>query len=254
MSDGIISSRGASTFFAVAFGLLSGYHLLMMFLKRNWLILWFVIGGILELSGYADTTAGDGSQSVQVIIAPIFLAASIYLSFGKLLRKLDHDILSFSRSCTQSTVFVIGDIASLGLQISGIVLGSMSRKTLGKALVISGFTVQLLFLSVFCFLVIKMHKTLRRRLRPVDRAFHSWNSYFIVIYISVCFLLVRYVYRVAEYGQGVGGYIFRHAIFEYVFDGAFMVLLMLCLCIVHPGMVYSRIESRSETDVKISSS
>lgn len=245
MSDNIVSSRGVSLFFAAVFGVLSGAHLVLMLWKRNWLILWLIIGGILELSGYAEKSAGNGSQSVQVIIAPIFLAASVYLSFGKLARKLDAEKISSSRSHIQSAIFVTGDVVSLGLQISGIVLGFMDEpKSLGKILVIIGFVLQLVSLFVFTYLVAKEHKRLSVVLLTPSQGIHSWKSYVIVIYIVLFLLFARYVYRVIEYAQGFGGYIFRHAVFAYILDGGLMALLMLLLCIIHPGFVYSNIDSQ----------
>jgi uncharacterized membrane protein YdbT with pleckstrin-like domain len=86
----IVYSAGASVFFVIAFAIVSLLHLIMMAWKRWWSMLWVIVGGILIITGYANkSSAGHECQSVQVVIAPIFIVATIYICFPKVLKKLN---------------------------------------------------------------------------------------------------------------------------------------------------------------------
>ena len=199
-------------------------------------MLWFLIGCIIEIVGYVQLHSGSSSQSVCIIIAPIFLAASVYLSFARTLEHFQARKLSPFNVSFFAFSFFIGDVICLGLQITGVVFQFMNGKEhIGKAIVIISFTLQIILFFVFLLNVFVVQRRLRRRKANVvvDSKF-QWPSFFILIYIISLLFLIRNIFRLIEYSQGFG-YIFHHAIFTYVFDGAPMLLVALLLTCFHPS-------------------
>ena len=205
-------------------------------------MLWLVIGGILEISGLFSNTAGHGSQSLQVIIAPIFLAASIYISFGKLLKRLGVTNVSPMNVSLQSALFIIGDVVAFGLQIAGIVVQMMDvNRTVGTIMIIIGFVVQLISFSCFLALVISAHRKMDSRVRYISQGKFSWPNYIKVLYVVITLFFIRNIFRLVEYAEGWGGYIFTHAAFVYAFDCSTMVISMALIAIFHPQFVLNNI-------------
>lgn len=59
-------------------------------------------------------------QNVLVLIAPAFMAASIYMILGRIILLTDGDSHSLIRRRWITKIFVTGDVASLLMQSSGI--------------------------------------------------------------------------------------------------------------------------------------
>lgn len=246
-SDGnIVSSKGASIFFGVCFIILTLAHLGLMLWKRSWIMVWLIIGGILEITGYLSSGGGHGAQTVQVIIAPIFIAASVYISLGGLLKRLKVKNIIPINTSFQSILFIVVDVVCFGLQIAGIVLQLINdNKTIGTAMIIGGFVLQLLSFAYFLTLVILSHKKLVRffEFGGYKKTRYSWSNYIKVMYCVISLFLIRNIFRLVEYAQGWNGYIFHHAIFAYIFDACTMVLIFLILVVIHPAFVYERIST-----------
>ncbi|KAI5967508.1 hypothetical protein KGF57_000348 [Candida theae] len=214
-----------------------------MIWKRSWLMLWLIIGIILEVTAFFQNSAGNGVQSVQVIIAPIFIAASVYVSFSGLLKNLEIDKIGFNRKA-QSFLFIVGDIASFGLQVAGVVLQMIEdNKSLGQGLIITGFIIQIVSFCCFIALVISGHRTINTTvIQATMQGYYCWKSYFKALYVIAVLFFIRNVFRLIEYGQGYGKYIFNHAVFAYIFDAAPMLIVCAILVLVHPGFVYARVQ------------
>lgn len=244
-NDGIASSKGASVFFGVVFTALSVIHLGLMVWKRSWLMLWLIVGGILEISSYFSSNAGNGTQTVQVIIAPIFLAASVYISLGSLLKRLE--VTSVINNKLQSFLFIMGDIVSFGLQVSGVVLQMiLDNKALGKGLAIGGFILQIVsFIGFVTLIVIAQRQIEDDPKHNTMQGFHSWRSYIKALYTVLTLFLIRNIFRLVEYSQGWGGFIFTHAVFAYIFDASTIALIYLILVIQHPGFTFQKIKSQT---------
>ena len=249
MSDQIVSSRGGSLFFGVCFITLAFCHVGFMIWKRTWMMLWLIIGLILEITGYFSSGGGHGVQTAQVIIAPIFLAASVYISFGGLMKRLQSPSPFIVSHGFQSFLFVVGDIVSFGLQIAGIVLQLvLDNSGVGTGMIIGGFALQIV--SFCCFVTLTFVS--QRRLKTVNfpQGFHTWKSYITALYVIIVLFFIRNIFRLVEYAQGWNGYIFRHAAFAYVFDSTTMLLVCLILLVVHPGFIYEKIEQSAVLDSK----
>lgn len=242
MAENIVSSRGVSLFFGVCFVALASCHVGFMIWKRTWMMLWLIVGLILEITGYFSPGGGHGVQTVQVIIAPIFLAASVYISFGSLMKRLQAPTAFVVSHGFQSFLFIVGDIASFGLQIAGIVLQLMlENHNIGTGMIIGGFVLQLISFSCFLTLTIVSQRRLKNAKIDIAKGIHTWQSYFKALYVIIVLFFIRNIFRLVEYSQGWNGYIFRHAAFAYIFDSTTMLFVCTILVLMHPGFVYGKL-------------
>lgn len=243
--DGIVSYKAASVLFGVLFIILALGHFAILCWKRTWHMLWLIVGIILEISAYFQNSAGHGTQSVQVIIAPIFIAASIYMSFGGVLKRAK--IPSVINSGLSSFLFIVGDIVSFGLQIAGIVLQMvLDNKAIGTGLVIGGFVLQLISFGCFLTLIILAHKKVRQ---DFTQELLYILTYFKVLYVTSAGFLVRNLFRIVEYGQGWGGFIFTHTIFVYIFDSIPMIVVCAILAFYNPGFIYEKLSKSNDREL-----
>lgn len=207
------------------------------------MMVFIIIGCILEATGYLYITADYGTQSVQVIVAPIFLSTSVYISLGSLIKKMDvKDFIPFN---TVSFFLVIGDVISLGLQIAGTVLGKVQNdKSLGTGITIAGLAVQLIYdLGFLTTAIVVYKKFLKSPFFESGNGYYGWKNYLVTLYILAVLFIVRNCFRIVQFGVGWNGYVFRHAAFSYAFDGLLMVVAMTILLVIHPGFVYSRLKA-----------
>jgi hypothetical protein len=78
------------------------------------------VGRILASFEAPDFTKGPYiMQSALILIAPAFLAASIYMTLGRIINMLDAEKLSIIRVGWLTKTFVAGDVLSFLMQASG---------------------------------------------------------------------------------------------------------------------------------------
>lgn len=202
---------------------------------------WLVIGCILEVVGYVQIHSGSSSQSASIIIAPIFLSASVYVCFSRLANHFQACDLCLLNPTFLAIFFFIGDVSCLALQVLGIVFQFMNGKeTAGRVITIVGFVAQIVLFIFFSWNVIMLRRNLGRRVPQVHvDARLQWPSFFPLILTVSLLFFIRNVFRLVEYGQGFG-YIFYHAIFTYIFDGVPMFLVCLLLLCFHPFLWMDR--------------
>lgn len=66
------------------------------------------------------------------------------------------------------------------------------------------------------------------------------------LYIVSILIFVRSIVRAVEYLQGYGGYIMRHPIFLFIFDGLAMWLAVFTMNLIHPNEVAQEIKGAVE--------
>lgn len=243
VNGGIHSSHQISITLGTIFCVLAIGHFALMWWLKTWMTVFIIAGCILEVTGYLSTAAGYGTQSVQVIVAPIFLSTSVYMSLGTLIKRMDvKDFIPFR---TASFCFVLGNVISLGLQIAGVVLGKVQEdKSLGTSITIAGFAVQLLQDLAFFTTTIVVHKKfLKSPFFESGKGVYGWKNYLMTLYILTSLFFVRNCFRIVQFGIGWNGYVARQAAFAYTLDGLLMVIAMTMILFIHPGLVYSRLKA-----------
>ena len=95
----------------------------------------------------------------------------------------------------------------------------------GKALVLAGLVLQILYFALFVISGAIFHTRIRRC--PTEQCRnYPWERHMFSLYIVSVLILVRSTVRVVEYAQGFNGYIYTHEVFLYVFDALLMLLAM----------------------------
>ncbi|KAJ5613370.1 hypothetical protein N7510_006564 [Penicillium lagena] len=243
-------SGPAAGIFVALFGLVTIVHFYQLIRTRTWFMVPFCIGGILEIIGYIgrllssletpDWTKGPYViQSALILIAPALLAASIYMTLGRIILLLDAEKCSLIRLQWLTKIFVSGDVLSFLMQASGAgVMVANSNPSTGEHIILGGLFVQIIFFGFF--MITSMVFEIRIRRNPsrasVELA-HVRHRHMVALYITSALILVRSVVRVVGYLQGYDGYLLRHEVFLYVFDALLMLAAMGVLQYTHPSEV-----------------
>jgi hypothetical protein len=116
-----------------------------------------------------------------------------------------------------------------------------SKVNLGNNMIVVGLFVQILFFGFFIVVSLVFH---RRMLATPSYAVRDtsvpWTRYMKVLYIASTLVMIRSIYRVAEYVQGSDGYLQSKESFIYVFDATLMLICCLLFNIFHPSKILTR--------------
>jgi hypothetical protein len=194
-----------------------------------------------------------------LLVAPPLLAATVYMSYGRVSTALmDGTATHGSRrkergccarccyscccTCSPTKGYVFVDIAAIFTQLIGTVLpasGTADAQRLSKIIVLVGLFAQLLALASFIIICGRLHARLRRN-PAISRAMLSdprvnWLGYLVVLEIAAVMLIVRSAVRGAEYVGGTDGFVASHEVFVYVFDAVAMLATMVGFLLLHPS-------------------
>ena len=112
---------------------------------------------------------------------------------------------------------------------------------LGENIIIAGLAIQVLFFGLFVIVSAIFH--FRIRAMPSLRSKQisvPWQSYLFILYIASALILVRSVFRIAEYVMGSDGVLLQHEYFLYIFDATLMSLVMILFNLRHPGSIVNK--------------
>ncbi|KAF4775715.1 RTM1 [Colletotrichum scovillei] len=233
-----VPSLIAAIIFEVLFVLATLFHAYKIARTKTWFCIVFVIGGILEIIGYAgraiarDRTGQVGPyvmQSLTILIAPALFAASVYMTLGRIIRSVHGESLSVIRINWLTRIFVAGDCFSFLVQASGggLMVKDGSQK-MGQNLIVAGLVIQIVLFAIFWVTAIVFHSRLAKNPTQASLAGHSpWKSGLWMLYIVSACIMVRSVFRLIEYVLGGDGYPLRHEWTLYVFDATLMFFVMV---------------------------
>ncbi|KAJ5654493.1 hypothetical protein N7490_001496 [Penicillium lividum] len=279
-------SPSAAIAFAVIFGLSVAFQIWQVIRKRSWFFIPFVIGGLFETIGYAAryysatqtpdwTTMPYVIQQLFLLLAPSLFAASIYMILGRIIRLLNGESNSIIRPTWLTKIFVTGDVLSFLMQSSGMALftpvietetniwdigGGMlatakttSNVNLGENIIVGGLFVQVISFGLFIIVSIIFHRRmLATPMHALVKTRIPWTRYMKVLYVASALIMVRSIYRVAEYIQGNTGYLQSKEAFVYVFDATLMAICCLIFNVFHPSDILSKtrdIEEREDLEM-----
>lgn len=202
-------------------------------------------------------------QSALILIAPAFLAASIYMTLGRIIFMLDGEKCSLIRLKWLTKIFVAGDVLSFLMQASGkflkqafacwnprglretdksigagIMVQNTTNPSTGEHIIIGGLFVQIIFFGFFMISAVVFQSRIMKS--PTGRSNELeglWRRHLTVLYITSILILVRSIVRVVEYIQGYDGFLMKEEVFIYVFDGLLMLVAMLVLQYIHPSEI-----------------
>jgi hypothetical protein len=111
---------------------------------------------------------------------------------------------------------------------------------LGSNVIIAGLCVQTVFFGFFIIVSAVFHARIVRK--PTDLSMSvsvPWKSYLVVLYIASLLIMVRSVFRVAEYIGGGSSVLQQHEYYLYIFDTTLMFLTMVLFIAYHPSRIIS---------------
>lgn len=178
-------------------------------------------------------------QSLLLLVAPAFLAATIYMILGRMIRFLRAEKQSIVPVKWLTKIFVMGDVLSFLVQGSGGGIqaqGTLSSYNTGANIVIGGLILQIVIFGFFVVVAAIFHSRLAKNpTRPSLDPAIPWQKHLYVLYFSSILILVRNLIRVIEYAQGNDGYIVSHEWMLYIFDGILMAAVVVAFSVVHPS-------------------
>ena len=149
-------------------------------------------------------------QSILLLIAPAFFAASVYMTLRRIIILVSHYSHVPSKTFSPipvkwiSRIFVIGDVAAFLLQAAGGGIqggGTLQLLHLGEDIIIAGLFVQIAFFAVFMFTILTFHIRVKRK--NVPNTFPgtkvNWMMLIWMLYAASGLIMVRSVFRVIEY-------------------------------------------------------
>jgi hypothetical protein len=112
---------------------------------------------------------------------------------------------------------------------------------LANNIVLAGLFLQVAFFAFFIVVTATWHK--RMHAAPTSTSLAStlpWARYLWILYLASFLIMVRCIFRIAEYAGGQGGVLLSSEIYLYIFDATLMFIVMVIFNVQHPSMVISR--------------
>ncbi|KAL4738373.1 putative RTA1 domain protein [Aspergillus similis] len=257
-------SMGAAVLFTLLFIGTTGYHIFQMFKSRTWFFIPFVIGGIFEIIGYIGRAISSKQtpnwtlgpyivQTLFLLLAPALLAASVYMLLGRIIVLLRAESHALLRRKWLTKIFVTGDVLSFVLQGAGGGIqssGNLANMKNGEHIIVVGLFVQIFFFGFFIITASMFYWKIKKY--PIPRSCTPdipWSKHLHVLYSASFLIMVRSIFRLAEYLQGNDGYLLHHEIYLYVFDALLMLITMVTFNLVHPQEVGRLLKSASDYDL-----
>lgn len=139
--------------------------------------------------------------------------------------------------------------------------GTLSAMDIGANVVIGGLAIQLLFFGFFVVVSAIFHWRVKKRTGysniPSTRSSQNaktkmtWESVMWALYIACLLILVRSIFRVAEFVEGNDGFIMRREYLLYIFDACLMALTGIVLGVCHPGSLLTRQERKRDSEMSL---
>lgn len=111
----------------------------------------------------------------------------------------------------------------------------------GENIIIGGLFIQIIFFGFFMIVALVFHRRISNRpTRAALMLVSPWKQLIYVLYLSSGLIMVRSVYRVAEYVTGSDGLLMSKEIYLYCLDALPMLLVAFAYNFFHPGRVINK--------------
>ncbi|CVL00272.1 hypothetical protein FPRO06_06214 [Fusarium proliferatum] len=252
-SYGYVPSTAAGIVFCILFSLSTIIHLIQFGRSRIWWCGVFVIGGLVEIIGWAGRAWSSQCpynstaflmQISTLIIAPVFFTAGVYIILGRLIQIFGRGS-SILRPSLYLWIFCTCDTISLFVQaIGGGMVSAAVNKVNGNTdpgvnTMVAGVVFQLASMTVFVALAIDflVRSTRRGMLRSGKQSSIPMLS---AMTLSLVCIYLRTIYRTIELIQGWSGYLISQEQYFIGLDGAMMVIAVGIFNFIHPASFLPR--------------
>lgn len=178
-------------------------------------------------------------QNLFILLPPALFAASIYMTLGRIINAVNGGHLSIIRPTWLTKIFVGGDVFSFMVQGGGggmMAGGDQSKVKLGQNMILGGLGIQLLMFGLFWLTAVLFHLKIRKN--PTTESYTidaKWEQYLGMLYMVSALIMIRSIFRVAEYVMGNDGYLLMNEWPLYVFDATLMFGVTVLFYWRHPG-------------------
>ncbi|KAK4119037.1 RTA1-domain-containing protein [Parathielavia appendiculata] len=237
----------------------------LTFIKyRAWFFTCVVIGAAIEVAGYAlrcysvknPTDVGPFAATLSLIVlAPVFIAAGNYLLIGRLIRAVLDPVRTGHRvfgvpGRLLTRIFVTIDVVSFFVQAAGSGVASSvewvgSTADVGVNILIGGLVLQAAAFGFFLGILSRFYYLAKRKGAVDLGAPAGWENVVAAVYVSSILIMIRCIYRIAEFAEGVDGYAFRHEWIFWIFEAVPMIVAIGAFCFRHPSAYLGRDGARS---------
>ncbi|OAA70285.1 RTA1 domain protein [Cordyceps fumosorosea ARSEF 2679] len=222
---------------------------------RAWFFSTVVVGAAVEVAGYVFRVYSTKHQTVLVpyiltltftVLAPVFVAAGNYLLISRLILSVlpptRHRILGIAGRLL-TPIFVTFDVVSFLVQGNGSAIASSGNWTgdkekIGRYTLIGGLVLQLVAFGLFLAVFGRFHFLANKF--AVPEAPVGWRKVARAVYISSIAIMIRCIYRVCEFAEGMQGYAFRTEWLFWAFESIPMVFAIGAFCVWHPSQYLPR--------------
>ncbi|KAF9778291.1 hypothetical protein IL306_004218 [Fusarium sp. DS 682] len=183
---------------------------------------------------------------VVILVAPLWTNAFAYMVFGRMVWCYTPD----GRSCGVKAwqfgfIFVILDIIAFIVQVYGAAqAASGNNKTAEEKLealriYMGGVGLQLFFILLFGVFGIHLFRQLRGSHAGVGSGTEkrSVTMLFYAMFMALALIVLRIIFRLIEYSEGLDSQIPRHEAYQYTLDSLPMLIALLAFNVVHPARV-----------------
>lgn len=173
--------------------------------------------------------------------APL-LSATIYMALGRIIRALDAVEHAFLSPRWTTKIYVVIDIGSFLCQMAGSAMqasGDSAGIQTGNTIVIAGLGTQLGAFGLFIINTAIFHRRVAADPTPVSMN-GGWRRYLWMLYGVSLLVVVRGIFRLAEFMEGNKGHLYKTEVFLYIFDASLMFLVAIVMGVVHPGRLVKR--------------
>jgi RTA1 like protein len=218
-----------------------------------------------EMVGYVGRAIGHSDkeargpfivQSLLILVAPALFAATIYMTLGRLMRATNGAQHSIIRVTWMTKVFVIGDVLSFFVQGGGggiMASGDIDKLKLGEKVILGGLFLQIIMFGVFVLAAIIFHSRMRKN--PTQQSYNPdlrWEQVLYILYGVSALIMVRNIFRVAEYIGGHDGTLLSVEWPIYVFDALLMAATMAIFYWGYPAAIKSKVLDAEASSVELS--
>lgn len=186
-------------------------------------------------------------QSVFILLGPIFFAATIYMILGRVVTRTDGGSHSIVGPRWLTAIFVGCDCFAFLIQGSGAgLLVKSDNQSMGKSLIVAGLIFQVAAFGVFIITGAVFYRRMSAMPTRAALEFPYWTTILRSLFILSCLILIRNIFRIAEYAMGTDGYLLSHEWATYVFDALLMFTAMMVFAIWHPGQIRQKADRVGE--------
>jgi hypothetical protein len=171
-----------------------------------------------------------------IILPPSLYAATIYMTYGRIVTFVGKPHLSIVAPRKVTKIFVSGDTTAFLLQLAGGGMQSIdSMRSIGQKILVVGLVVQLLFFGFFLYVSVAFQIRLRKA--GLNMIGGPWRRLLHILFLVSALVIGRCVFRIVEYVGGTDGYIYSHEYFMYIFDAIPMFFVQAIFHFSHPGKI-----------------